>query len=177
MGRSKSIVADSYAMCALDGSEYVGGISGQGKRVVSCSSIVEMDESIACSGAICGWADGEDEDLFIYHNSFVSDTLGGVDGISYDEAAEPVSYRELYAMENLPERFRSLRVTFRAEEDGETAIEATAVCGPDWKKPETVKFVMDMGYSTIDAVCNTEYDDRDGFRSDMMMTLYGKTAE
>ena len=115
VGRSKSIVADSYAMCALDGSEYVGGISGQGKRVVSCSSIVEMDESIACSGAICGWADGEDEDLFIYHNSFVSDTLGGVDGISYDEAAEPVSYRELYAMENLPERFRSLRVTFRAE--------------------------------------------------------------
>ena len=115
VGKSKSIVTDSYAMCALEGSEYVGGISGQGKRVISCSSIVELDESIACSGAICGWADSEDEDLFIYHNNFVSDTLGGVDGISYDEAAEPVSYSELYAMDNLPERFRSLRVTFRAE--------------------------------------------------------------
>jgi len=115
VGQSKSIVTESYAMCSLDGGEYVGGISGQGKRVVACSSIVEMDESIACSGAICGWADSEDEDLFIYHNTFVSDTLGGVDGISYDEAAEPVSYRELYAMEGLPERFRSLRVIFRAE--------------------------------------------------------------
>ena len=115
VGQSKSLVTDSYAMCALDGSEYVGGISGQGKRVISCSSIVEIDESIACSGAVCGWADSEDEDLFIYHNNFVSDTLGGIDGISYDEAAEPVSYRELYAMEGLPERFRSLRVTFRAE--------------------------------------------------------------
>ena len=74
-----------------------------------------MDESIAYSGAICGWADNEDEDLFIYNNTFVSDTLGGIDGISYDEAAEPVSYRELYEMEGVPERFRSLRVSFRAE--------------------------------------------------------------
>ena len=67
-------------------------------------------------------------------------------------------------------------VAFRAEEDGETAIEAKAVCGPDWKKPKTVKFVMDMGYSTIDAVCNTEYDDRDGFRSDMQVTADGRTV-
>ena len=115
VGQSKSIVTDSYSMCSLDGGEYVGGISGQGKRVISCSSIVDMDESIAYSGAICGWADNEDEDLFIYNNTFVSDTLGGIDGISYDEAAEPVSYRELYEMEGVPERFRSLRVSFRAE--------------------------------------------------------------
>ena len=115
VGQSKSIVTSSYAMCLVDGSEYVGGIAGQGKRVVECSSIVDLDETIACNGAICGWADSEDDDLFIYHNSFVSDTLGGVDGISYDQAATPVSYRELYAMEGLPERFRSLKVSFRAD--------------------------------------------------------------
>ena len=115
VGQSKSIVTNSYAMCFVEGGEYVGGISGQGKRVVECSSIVDLDETIACSGAICGWADSEDEDLFIYHNTFVSDRLGGIDGISYDKAAEPISYRELYAMEDLPDRFRSLKVTFRAE--------------------------------------------------------------
>ena len=115
VGQSKSIVTGSYAMCTVDGSEYVGGITGQGKRVVECSSIVELDETIACNGAICGWADSEDEDLFIYHNTFVSDTLGGVDGISYDQAAVPISYRELCDMEGLPERFRSLKVSFRAD--------------------------------------------------------------
>ena len=115
VGQSKSIVTASYAMCLVDGSEYVGGIAGQGKRVAECSSIVDLDETIACSGAICGWADSEDEDLFIYHNTFVSDTLGGVDGISYDQAATPVSYGELCEMEGLPERFRSLKVCFRAD--------------------------------------------------------------
>ena len=115
-GLSKSVVTGSYAMCSLEGGEYVGGIVGQGKRVVECSSIVELDETVACSGAICGWADSEDEDLFIYHNTFVSDTLGGVDGISYDQAAVPVSYRELCEREGLPERFRSLKVIFRADE-------------------------------------------------------------
>ena len=115
IGQSKSIVTGSYALCSVEGSEYVGGIAGQGKRVTLCSSIVSLDETIACSGAICGWADGSDEDLFIYRNTFVSDTLGGVDGISYEGAAEPISYRELYQNENLPERFKSLKVSFRAE--------------------------------------------------------------
>ena len=115
VGQSKSIVTGSYAMCAVAGGEYVGGIAGQGKRVVSCSSIVDIDETIACSGAICGWVDVEDENLFISRNTFVSDTLGGVDGISYDQAAVPVSYQELYEMQDLPERFRSLRVSFRAD--------------------------------------------------------------
>ena len=114
-GQSKSIVTGSYAMCGVEGGEYVGGITGQGKRVVGCSSIVEIDETIACSGAICGWADAEDEDLFISHNTFVSDTLGGVDGISYDQAAQPISYQKLYEMDDLPERFRSLKVSFRAD--------------------------------------------------------------
>ena len=115
IGQSKSIVTGSYALCAVEGGEYVGGIAGQGKRVTLCSSIVDLDETIACSGAICGWADATDEDLFIYQNTFVSDTLGGIDGISYEGAAEPVSYREIYRNETLPERFKNLKVIFRAE--------------------------------------------------------------
>ena len=114
IGQSKSIVTGSYALCAVEGGEYVGGIAGQGKRVTLCSSIVDLDETIACSGAICGWADAADEDLFIYRNTYVSDTLGGIDGISYEGAAEPISYRELYRNEALPERFKSLKVSFRA---------------------------------------------------------------
>ncbi len=115
IGQSKSIVTGSYALCAVEGGEYVGGIAGQGKRVTLCSSIVDLDETIACSGAICGWADATDEDLFIYQNTFVSDTLGGIDGISYEGAAEPVSYREIYRNETLPDRFKNLKVIFRAE--------------------------------------------------------------
>ncbi len=115
IGQSKSIVTGSYALCSVEGGEYVGGIAGQGKRVTLCSSIVDLDETIACSGAICGWADTSDEDLFIYRNTFVSDTLGGIDGISYNGAAEPISYGDLYKNETLPERFKSLKVSFRAE--------------------------------------------------------------
>ncbi len=145
VGQSKSIVTSSYAMCLVDGSEYVGGIAGQGKRVVECSSIVDIDETIACNGAICGWADSEDDDLFIYHNSFVSDTLGGVDGISYDQAATPVSYRELYAMEGLPERFRSLKVSFRA--DGLVIRELSVPYGGS-VDPEDIPAVPEIrGYS------------------------------
>ena len=113
--------------------------------MVECSSIVDLDETIACNGAICGWADSEDEDLFIYHNSFVSDTLGGVDGISYDQAATPVSYRELYAMEGLPERFRSLKVSFRA--DGLVIRELSVPYGGD-VDPADIPAVPEIrGYS------------------------------
>lgn len=116
VGQSKSLVNESYAMCKLEGSEYVGGIAGQGQRVTLCSSMVNADENTACSGAICGWVDNGDENLYVLGNTYVSSNLGGIDGISYDGVAESVSYDQLVKNKDLPARFRTLKVIFRADD-------------------------------------------------------------
>ena len=67
-------------------------------------------------------------------------------------------------------------VVFEVEEDNGTVMKCEAVCGPDWKKPETVKFEMSTDYTEIKAVCDTEYDSRDGFRSDWQVTADGCTV-
>ena len=44
-----------------------------------------------------------------------------MDGISYSGKAVPVRYEELLSLEGLPERFRSLKLSFMA--DGELVAE------------------------------------------------------
>ena len=114
VGKSDSIVQNSYALCDLNAKEYVGGITGQGLKILANASIVTIDPSIACSGAIAGYVDMAGDGVNVAKNYFVSDVLGGIDGISRDGVAEMVSYKQLSEMSNLPERFRTLTVTFRA---------------------------------------------------------------
>lgn len=129
VGYSHHIVRDSHAMCDLSGKEYVGGIAGYGTIITGCGSMVGMNDVTACGGAIAGWADmdgtdviprdatGEDaeEKSAVRENFFVHDSLGAVDGISYEGKAVPVSYERLMALENLPEQFRTLKLSFLAD--------------------------------------------------------------
>ena len=114
VGYSYTVVRDSYAMCNLDGDEYVGGIAGYGTRIHNCSTLIGMGEVTACSGAIAGWADMTVEEN-VTGNSYVHESLGAVDGISYSGKAAPVSYEELLKMEGLPEAFSQLKLTFVAD--------------------------------------------------------------
>ena len=113
VGCSYSVVRQSYAMCNLSGTEYVGGIAGYGTTVQDCASMVGLADVTACSGAMAGWADAAGESLS--GNVFVHDTLGGVDGISYQGKAVPVSYEQLLQREGLPEQFRKLHLSFVAD--------------------------------------------------------------
>lgn len=109
-GRSAVPIRDCWAKCDLGGSSHVGGIAGLAEdRLSGCRTLVRMEET-PYSGAVAGEAQGTLAD-----NCFVSDTLGGVDGISYTGQAEPVAYGDLLALE-APEEFFAFALTFTADD-------------------------------------------------------------
>lgn len=114
VGYSASPVRDSYAMCTLNGSQYVGGIVGYGTKISGCVSLIGIGDVAAWSGTIAGWADISAEDAIV-DNVFVHDSLGAVDGISYEGKALAISYEELLQVEGLPQRFRQLKLSFVAD--------------------------------------------------------------
>lgn len=115
VGKSESAVRKSYAKARVSGKRYVGGIAGCANIITACYAITPIsgDENL---GAVCGTAD--DSEL-LYHNYFVADDLGAIDGISYREKAEPISFEALQNTTGIPARFISFTVTFTA--DGEVA--------------------------------------------------------
>ena len=144
VGYSHSIVRESYAMCDLAGTQYVGGIAGYGTVITDCGSIVGMKDVIACSGAVAGWADVDAEDA-ILGNRYVHDSLGAVDGISYEGKAMPVSYEEMIRMPGLPEQFRSLKLTFMA--DGTVVGEVSFAYGGTVDKSQIPAVPEKIGYT------------------------------
>ena len=121
-GRAYGTIRSSWAKCTLRGGSYVGGIIGCGDRdpvtgisseVADCLSMVEIPRSIQYAGAVAGSETGA-----FSGNWFVSDTLSGINTLSYQGMAEPVSYAELLEREDLPGLFRSFTLTFAA--DGKT---------------------------------------------------------
>lgn len=109
-GASYSVIRSSWAKCDLTGSCHVGGIAGYGTDLTNCGSLIRILEGTAYLGAIAGETDGT-----VSGNRFVSDTLGGIDGISYTGKAEPVAYETLLQMEGIPQDFSSFTLTFMAE--------------------------------------------------------------
>lgn len=139
VGRSDTSVRSCSALCEVSGFRYVGGVVGSGTKVTDCLSRVEVSGR-ACVGAIAGYADVRAKDEVaendktprellehVRGNLFVSDTLGGIDGVSYSSKAEPVSDEEFMEIESLPDRFKELTVLFTAE--GSTVAELKAMFG------------------------------------------------
>lgn len=110
-GLSLSSIRGSYAKCTLSGGRYVGGITGSGSRVSDCISMVDITACTQLGGAIAGEITGA-----YSGNRFVSDTLAGVDRVSYAGRAEQIGYDELCAIENIPEDFLHLTLRFAAED-------------------------------------------------------------
>ena len=110
-GLSLSSIRGSYAKCTLSGGRYVGGITGSGSRVSDCISMVNITACTQLGGAIAGEITGA-----YSGNRFVSDTLAGVDRVSYAGRAEQIGYDELCAIENIPEDFLHLTLRFAAED-------------------------------------------------------------
>lgn len=145
VGYSNGVIRDSYAMCSIKGSMYVGGIVGYGNSIVNCCSLVDLKNTTASCGTIAGWADvsfekpelEEDDnntnsssvtgiptvnkEIKVSGNYYVHESLGAINGISYEGIAEPISNEKLLLRPNLPDAFRTLHLTFIA--DGETVGE------------------------------------------------------
>lgn len=115
VGSSASTVRGCWAMCALTGDDWIGGVAGLGMKLYDCRSLVEIDAGDECIGGIAG---ALTEDGEATGNLFVSETLHGIDGISYTGGAERVPYASLKALEGIPAEFLDLKLVFVA--DGQT---------------------------------------------------------
>lgn len=112
-GISQSLIHDSYSMCEISGNDYVGGIAGFGKNLRDNYAMVSVaDTDGEWRGSIAG---DRDTDGTVQANFYVEDGLGAVDGISFRQEAEGISYETLMEKEDLPSEFRTLTVTFLAD--------------------------------------------------------------
>ena len=110
-GASWGSIRDSWSKCRLSGGDYVGGVAGLGATLVNCHTLVTIDEGSAYLGAVAGEVDS---DGTISGNTFTSENLGALDGISYAGRAEPVDFDALCSTEGVPELFSQLELTFVA---------------------------------------------------------------
>lgn len=113
-GSSYAAIQGSWAKCTLTGERYVGGVAGLGTDIVQCRTLVELRDGLSSLGAVAG---ALQEDGALSQNLFVSQTLGGVDGVSYAGKAEPVDYDGFLALEKLPAPFQTFTLTFQAGEE------------------------------------------------------------
>lgn len=115
-GVSKSTIRESYAKCRLSGAKQVGGIAGSGTTIENCRAMVIIDTGSEQLGAIAGTVD-DPLDGSVTGNTFVDEGVAGVDNVSYKGIAEPLSFEDFIAQENLPSDFSSLCVRFVTEEE------------------------------------------------------------
>lgn len=113
-GYSEAAVRGCYSFCSMEGQDRIGGICGYGSTIENCTGICEIKSEGECRGAIAGEVDEEGSRI---GNFFVSDTLEGIDGISYLGIAEHRSYDQIMQAEGIPEDFNRIRVTFMADND------------------------------------------------------------
>ena len=118
-GITSGLISQSYAKCTLGGGKYIGGIVGSGisenysgdsSMVRGCYSMVRISRFTQYAGAISGINSGEYSE-----NLFVSDTLSGIDRVSYAGRAEPISYEELIKRRSIPTEFYLFTLEFVAD--------------------------------------------------------------
>lgn len=114
-GESLSYIQKSVSKCFLVGKNYVGGIAGRGCNILNSYAMVEIDTKEADSfyGAIAG--DVTDEGK-VHYNYFVSDSLAGIDRVSYKGQAEPIDYATFISMETTPSECSKLYVVFYVDD-------------------------------------------------------------
>lgn len=126
-GNCQGTIATCNSLTVIEGSRYVGGIAGTGKSIRHCYSMPVLIGVTGWQGAILGdiVTDRSEDDYSILHsqmfdnfydNYYVSETLFGINGISYEKAAQEISYKDLTAMEDAAKEFSSLHVVYLNEE-------------------------------------------------------------
>lgn len=128
VGLGDGFVRNCNANCAVSGASYVGGIAGQASIVTDCRGMTEV-QSAERSGAIIGYCQevlepNRMEQKTIAGNYYLplSSDIGGVDGVSYDGLAQPLSEETFFALSNLPDVFRKVTVKFVYEDGSEASV-------------------------------------------------------
>ena len=120
-GQSLSIIRNSSALTAIKGTGYMGGIAGYGTTITDCYAIPTWETTGDRTGSIAGQVERDSETQearmgVISANFYVNPEVNGIDGVSYKDIAEPVSYEELLKMNSVPYSFSHLKVSYRLED-------------------------------------------------------------
>lgn len=110
-GESLGYIRYCNTKCLLSAGTYVGGIAGLASTVSDCRSMVQINDATEKTGAIAGYL-AED---FSFENNYyipVNTDLGGIDGISFEAYAKPLSEADFFALENLPDMFKKQTLRF-----------------------------------------------------------------
>ena len=114
-GLNDSRIQRCFVKCSLSGDKYVGGITGGSVSenvtgayglVSGCYAMVDILQCRQFFGAIAGADGGEYTDCY-----FVSDSLQGINRVSYEGKAEPITYKQLLLVKGLPEAFEQADLT------------------------------------------------------------------
>ncbi len=126
VGRSTGYVRNNNAKCEISGNTYVGGIAGSATIVTECRSMVQLNSASERVGNILGMLQESyrEEENPIRNNFYlcISEDFGGIDGISYSELAEPLERNIFLNLENLPEEFWKVKVTFIQEDNSQNQV-------------------------------------------------------
>jgi hypothetical protein len=134
VGESDATLQKCYSQCLLTGSGYAGGIAGSGTVATDSVSICTIEADGERIGGLIGYLKEEGD---IRNNFFANDTYGGVDNINYAGSAQSATYEEIMEMEDVPDGFTQVTVTFKLEDDviGQKTI-AYGSAVPDKSFPE-----------------------------------------
>lgn len=155
-GASSGTIEKCYAMLDISGKAYVGGIAGEGKIVTDCISVTTIETEGERIGGVVGFLETEGEAA---GNLFVKDGYDGIDNISYQGVAEPVTYEMVMQKEEIPAGFTQMQVAFEAEE--ELISETTVAYGSSLTEEDFPQLVEREGYyiqwpdkSEYTGICN-----------------------
>ena len=112
-GSSAATIEKSYSLCNVSGTDYVGGICGKGYTVKESISVCDIESDGERIGSIAGYLETEG---IVFNNKFVSDTLHGIDNISYAGTADKVTYEDIMEIEDIPQGFSRVTITFELED-------------------------------------------------------------
>ncbi|MDE5824365.1 MAG: hypothetical protein K2H91_06750, partial [Lachnospiraceae bacterium] len=128
-GESHTIIEQCYALCSVAGNRNVGGIAGYADTLKNCYSMADVHSENGRVGAIAGQIseydkvstgiDDESEETDepkVRGNYYVGENIHGIDNISYMGVAEPITYQDLLAVEQLPAQFWHLKVIYKIED-------------------------------------------------------------
>ncbi len=132
-GQTMGNITNSSSRSILYANGYVGGIAGKAKYLSDCKAYSFIESGEEFIGSIAGSLDGQAENCF-----FVENSTGGINGISYKDKAEPLSYQDMMKRNDIPDIFRKITVTFIAENKTVAEIDV-AFGGKIDKLPEVQK--------------------------------------
>lgn len=111
VGKSTGTVISCCSRVQLSGSRYVGGIAGQGNNLENCRAYAYVDSADEYFGTVAGSVSGE-----CAGNFFVKNGTNAIDDISYCGVAEPLEYSEMVRLDDIPDLFKDISVSFYVDD-------------------------------------------------------------